>query len=74
VSLEKRLNTKKFQGSQRQGGACVFMSQSGGSAGGGAEKTPDDDYSINTACEFVCAAAAKIESEEIEHLKMFCRQ
>jgi hypothetical protein len=35
-------------GNQRQGGECVFASQSGGSAGGGAEKTPAGDYSINT--------------------------
>jgi hypothetical protein len=35
-------------GNQRQDGECVFMSQSGGFAGGGAEKTPAGDYSINT--------------------------
>jgi hypothetical protein len=33
---------------QRQGGECVISSQSGGFAGGGAEKTPAGDYSINT--------------------------
>jgi hypothetical protein len=35
-------------GNQRQGGECVFSSQLGGFAGGGAEKTPAGDYSINT--------------------------
>jgi hypothetical protein len=35
------------EGSQRQGGECVFPSQSGGFAGGDAEKTPAGDYSIN---------------------------
>jgi hypothetical protein len=33
---------------QRQGGECVISSQSGGFAGGGVEKTPAGDYSINT--------------------------
>jgi hypothetical protein len=36
-------------GNQRQGGECVFVSQSGDFAGGGTEKTPAGDYSIN-AC------------------------
>jgi hypothetical protein len=35
-------------GNQRHGGECVFPSQSGCFAGGGAEKTPAGDYSINT--------------------------
>jgi hypothetical protein len=35
-------------GNQRQGGECVIQSQSGGSAGAGAEKTPAGDYSVNT--------------------------
>jgi hypothetical protein len=36
----------RFQSDQRQGGECV--SHPGGSAGGGVEKTPAGDYSINT--------------------------
>jgi hypothetical protein len=38
----------RVSGFQRQGGECVFASQSGGSAGGGVQKTPAGDYSINT--------------------------
>jgi hypothetical protein len=39
---------EEVSGFQRQGGECAFVSQSGGSAGGGAEKIPAGDYSINT--------------------------
>jgi molybdenum-dependent DNA-binding transcriptional regulator ModE len=33
---------------QRLGGECVLSVTTGGFAGGGAEKTPAGDYSINT--------------------------
>jgi hypothetical protein len=33
---------------QRQGGECVLSVTSGGFRRGGAEKTPAEDYSINT--------------------------
>jgi hypothetical protein len=36
------------RGDQRQGGKCVLVSPAGVIAGGGAEKTPAGDYSINT--------------------------
>jgi hypothetical protein len=44
MPLRRGLNTKKIRGNQRQGGECVFASQSGGFAGGDAEKTPAGDY------------------------------
>jgi hypothetical protein len=39
MSPEKRLNIKKIQGNQRQGGECVSCPSPGGAAGGGAKKT-----------------------------------
>jgi hypothetical protein len=56
--MRSRGRVNKFQAMgqqnriQRQGGGCVFVSQSGGFAGGGVGKTPAGDYSINTHVSF----------------------
>jgi hypothetical protein len=46
--MKQDLKAKRIQGFQRQGGKCVFQSQSGGFTDGGAGKTPAGDYSANT--------------------------
>jgi hypothetical protein len=56
VKVKKDVRDHKVQamrqqnGNQRQGGECVLPVTSGGFTGGGAEKTPAGDYSINTPC------------------------
>jgi hypothetical protein len=48
MKVHKVQAMRQQTGNQRQGGECLFTSHLGGFAGGGAEKTPAVDYSINT--------------------------